>query len=158
MIADEGSARALEDLVASTEAQDLLNAAKDPSLSEELALRLLNHPELPARALELLAKNPSIMKHRPVIAGASTHPGEEAVLIDVHRRLRHSFPGLLTILVPRHPERGTGIAEIARVAQVNYAQRSAGEMPRNSPSNWPPCTALSIAAACNVNTPRKPSR
>ena len=31
---------------------------------------------------------------------------------------------------------------------------SAGEMPRNSPSNCPPCTALSIAAACSVNTPR----
>src|SRR5215207_11237042 len=47
---------------------------------------------------------------RPVIAGASTHPGEEAALIDVHRRLKHSFPGLLTILAPRHPERGPGIS------------------------------------------------
>ena len=41
-----------------------------------------------------------------MIAAASTHPGEEIELIDVHRKLKHSFPGLLTILVPRHPERG----------------------------------------------------
>jgi 3-deoxy-D-manno-octulosonic-acid transferase len=66
---------------------------------------------------------------RPVIAATSTHPGEEAVVIDVHRKLKHSFPGLLTILVPRHPERGRGIAEIARVAGLNFALRSNGELP-----------------------------
>jgi hypothetical protein len=74
VIADEGSARALEDLVASSDANDLLSAAKDVSLSEELAQRLLNHPELPARALELLAKNPSVMKHRPVLMAIVMHP------------------------------------------------------------------------------------
>jgi 3-deoxy-D-manno-octulosonic-acid transferase len=66
---------------------------------------------------------------RPVIAATSTHPGEETVVIDVHRKLKHSFPGLLTILVPRHPERGRGIAEIARVAGLNFALRSNGELP-----------------------------
>jgi 3-deoxy-D-manno-octulosonic-acid transferase len=88
----------------------------------------LDAPAPPADTEKLWALQGAIGQ-RPVIAGASTHPGEEASLIDVHRRLRHSFPGLLTILVPRHPERGPGIAEIARVAGVNYAQRSAGEMP-----------------------------
>ena len=34
-------------------------------------------------------------------------------MIDAHRRLKHTFPGLLTIIAPRHPERGPGIAEIA---------------------------------------------
>jgi 3-deoxy-D-manno-octulosonic-acid transferase len=66
---------------------------------------------------------------RPVIAAASTHPGEEIELIDVHRKLRHSFPGLLTILVPRHPERGPGVAGIARGAGLKFAQRSLGELP-----------------------------
>ncbi len=37
----------------------------------------------------------------------------------MHRRLRHSFPGLLTIVVPRHPERGASIAGIARGAGLN---------------------------------------
>ena len=66
---------------------------------------------------------------RPVIAAASTHPGEEIELVDVHRRLKHSFPGLLTILVPRHPERGASIAGIARGAGLTFAQRSLGELP-----------------------------
>jgi 3-deoxy-D-manno-octulosonic-acid transferase len=47
----------------------------------------------------------------------------------VHRKLKHSFPGLLTILVPRHPERGASIAGIARGAGLKSAQRSLGEMP-----------------------------
>ena len=84
----------------------------------------LDAPAPPADTEKLWSLQGAIGQ-RPVIAGASTHPGEEASLIDVHRRLRHSFPGLLTILVPRHPERGAGIAEIARVAGLNYAQRSA---------------------------------
>jgi 3-deoxy-D-manno-octulosonic-acid transferase len=66
---------------------------------------------------------------RPVIAATSTHPGEETALVDVHRRLKHSFPGLLTVLAPRHPERGPGVAEIARVAGLQFALRSNGALP-----------------------------
>jgi len=64
---------------------------------------------------------------RPVIAAASTHPGEEIAMIDVHRRLKHSFKGLLTIIVPRHPERGDSIAGMARGQGLTFAQRSAGQ-------------------------------
>ncbi len=66
---------------------------------------------------------------RPVLAAASTHPGEEIELVDVQRRLRRSFPGLLTILVPRHPDRGASIVAIARGAGLAVAQRSLGELP-----------------------------
>jgi 3-deoxy-D-manno-octulosonic-acid transferase len=69
---------------------------------------------------------------RPILAAASTHPGEEAFVIDAHRWLRQSFPGLLTILAPRHPERGPGIIDIAKVAGVPAALRSEGHMPRRS--------------------------
>jgi 3-deoxy-D-manno-octulosonic-acid transferase len=37
---------------------------------------------------------------RPVLAAASTHPGEEKVMIEVHQRLRANFPRLLTLIVP----------------------------------------------------------
>jgi 3-deoxy-D-manno-octulosonic-acid transferase len=76
-----------------------------------------------------LRKLQAAIAGRPVIAAASTHPGEEIELVDVHRRLKHSFPGLLTILVPRHPERGASIAGIARGAGLTFAQRSLGELP-----------------------------
>ena len=66
---------------------------------------------------------------RPLIAAASTHDGEEAAMIDAHQRLRATFPNLLTLIVPRHPERGLGVAEIARAAGLNVKLRSRGELP-----------------------------
>ena len=55
-------------------------------------------PAPPADATKLLQLR-SAIGPRPVIAAASTHPGEDIELIDVHRKLKHSFPGLLTILL-----------------------------------------------------------
>lgn len=69
---------------------------------------------------------------RPVIAATSTHPGEEAAMIDAHRRLMHTFPGLLTLIAPRHPDRGQGVGEIARVAGLHPALRSRGELPERA--------------------------
>jgi 3-deoxy-D-manno-octulosonic-acid transferase len=71
----------------------------------------------------------AIIGDRPVVAAASTHPGEELAVIDAHRSLRQSFPGLLTIIAPRHPARGPGIAEMATGAGSTAALRSRGEKP-----------------------------
>ena len=88
----------------------------------------LDVPEPPADANALAALR-SAIGGRSVIAGASTHAGEETVLIDTHRRLRNSFPRLLTIIAPRHPDRGRGIVEIARAAELPVKLRSRGELP-----------------------------
>ncbi len=88
----------------------------------------LDVPEPPANA-EALALLKAAVAERTVIAGASTHAGEETALIDAHRRLRNSFPRLLTIIAPRHPDRGPGIVEIARAANLRAMQRSRGDLP-----------------------------
>ncbi len=88
----------------------------------------LDVPEPPADAGSLKALEAAIGK-RTVIAGASTHAGEETVLIEAHRRLRGTFPGLLTIIAPRHPDRGPGILEIAHAAGLEARLRSHGELP-----------------------------
>ena len=46
---------------------------------------------------------------RPVLLAAQTHPGEDETILPAHDLLRAQFPGLLTILVPRHIERGSDI-------------------------------------------------
>jgi 3-deoxy-D-manno-octulosonic-acid transferase len=84
----------------------------------------------PAADEEKLAALKDAVGGRKVIAAASTHPGEETEMVDAHRRLKHSFPGLLTIIAPRHPERGQGIAEIARLAGLAAVLRSQDELPR----------------------------
>ena len=48
----------------------------------------------------------------PVWLAASTHPGEEALVFAAHQALLAEFPGLVTLLVPRHPERGAEVAAI----------------------------------------------
>ena len=45
-------------------------------------------------------------------------------------RLRANFPGLLTLIAPRHPERGPGVVEIAAAAGLTAALRSRGELPK----------------------------
>ncbi len=53
---------------------------------------------------------------RPVWLAASTHPGEDEILLDAHTRLRAEFPDALLIIAPRHPERGEAIAALAQGA------------------------------------------
>jgi 3-deoxy-D-manno-octulosonic-acid transferase len=88
----------------------------------------LDVPEPPADADNLAALQAAVGA-RTIIAGASTHAGEETMLIEAHRRLRHSFPRLLTIIAPRHPDRGPGIIEIAHAADLEARLRSRGELP-----------------------------
>jgi 3-deoxy-D-manno-octulosonic-acid transferase len=85
-------------------------------------------PDLPADR-DKLADLRAAIGSRPVIAAASTHAGEEAAVIEAHRRLRGGFPGLLTLIAPRHPERGLGVVELARATGLKAALRSRGERP-----------------------------
>ena len=88
----------------------------------------LDVPAPPADRAKLAALQVAI-GGRPTIAAASTHAGEETAMIDAHRRLRANFPKLLTLIAPRHPERGTGVAEIARAVGLKTRLRSRGELP-----------------------------
>jgi len=88
----------------------------------------LDVPALPVDESKLSALS-AALAGRTIVAAASTHPGEEAAVIDAHRRLKQAFPGLLTILAPRHPERGGGIIDIATAAGLSAALRSRGQLP-----------------------------
>ncbi len=83
-------------------------------------------PELPADRGEL-ARWQAALAGRPVWLAASTHPGEEALVAAAHRALVPTFPGLVTLLVPRHPERGPTIA--AALAGLTVTRRALGEGP-----------------------------
>ena len=64
---------------------------------------------------------------RPVWLAASTHPGEEDVAAAAHALVTHEHPRLLTLIVPRHPVRGPGIAQQLQAQGLRVARRSAGE-------------------------------
>jgi 3-deoxy-D-manno-octulosonic-acid transferase len=70
-----------------------------------------------------------ITRGRPIIIAASTHPGEEEMLIDAHKALAGYFPSLLTVIVPRHPSRGGAIVQTIAAAGLMPAQRSHEDLP-----------------------------
>ena len=49
---------------------------------------------------------------RPVWVAASTHEGEEAVLLAAHALVRQQHPQAMLLLVPRHPERFSAVAAL----------------------------------------------
>jgi 3-deoxy-D-manno-octulosonic-acid transferase len=61
---------------------------------------------------------------RPIWLAASTHPGEEKLIAAAHQTVLRSHPGLLTIIAPRHPDRGSALA-----AELKAPRRAAGEPP-----------------------------
>lgn len=83
-------------------------------------------PEAPAAAAEALA---AAVGGRRLLLAASTHPGEEPAVLDAARRLAARHPDLLTVVAPRHPERGGAIAEAAAAEGWPVRRRSLGELP-----------------------------
>lgn len=69
----------------------------------------------------------SAIAGRPVWVAASTHDGEEAIVAAAHRILKERHPGLLTILVPRHPARGGVIRDLLAGEGLSVALRSRGD-------------------------------
>jgi len=64
---------------------------------------------------------------RPVLVAGSTHEADESVLIAAFAELLKSLPTALLILVPRHPERFSRTAELAKTAGLNTELHSQGE-------------------------------
>jgi 3-deoxy-D-manno-octulosonic-acid transferase len=61
---------------------------------------------------------------RPVLIAASTHGGEEALVLAAFRELRQRHPELLLVLVPRHPERFAGVARLSRRRGFDTVERT----------------------------------
>lgn len=73
---------------------------------------------LPCNEEELIELQ-SDTQERKIWLAASTHPGEELLIAKAHALLSISHPNLLTIIVPRHPQRGSEIAEsLSKSAKV----------------------------------------
>jgi 3-deoxy-D-manno-octulosonic-acid transferase len=138
-----GLARELASAFSLVLAQTPADAARLGAMGARLALCLGNLKDaaapLPADAAEL-ARLRETVSGRPVFLAASTHPGEEEIVLEAHRRLVADcrLPGLLTVVVPRHPHRGPEVAALAKGVGVAVARRAAGESPE-------PDTAVYVA-------------
>ena len=82
-------------------------------------------PALLARATDL--RDQWAAQDRPLWIAASTHAGEDEIVLAAHRRLLERFPQALLLLVPRHPERFISVYELACKEGFAAVRRSTGE-------------------------------
>ncbi|MEM7507182.1 MAG: 3-deoxy-D-manno-octulosonic acid transferase [Pseudomonadota bacterium] len=75
---------------------------------------------------EVLEHYRKLVLNRRVWLAASTHPGEEEVILDAHTALCREA---LLILAPRHPERGRQLATLLEMREMTFARLSSGEEP-----------------------------
>ncbi|MCB9988849.1 MAG: 3-deoxy-D-manno-octulosonic acid transferase [Rhodospirillales bacterium] len=78
---------------------------------------------LPCNPQELKAFSKTL-EGRPLWLYASTHRGEEELACRLHRHACKKIPDLLTIVVPRHPERRDEIKKICEENSINYCLKS----------------------------------
>lgn len=90
-------------------------------------------PPLPYDAAELDALRAAVGT-RPVWLYASTHQGEEELALSAHRALSAHMPDLLTLIAPRHPERGPEIARFIKedAPDIPVSLRSDDSLPASS--------------------------
>lgn len=75
----------------------------------------------PAADPAALARLRTTVGDRPCWIAASTHAGEEAIILAAHRALAARHPDLLTLIAPRHPERTDEIASLCTGLPVTRA-------------------------------------
>jgi 3-deoxy-D-manno-octulosonic-acid transferase len=97
--------------------------SRDVVTTGNLKLDVPAPPADPAKLERLM----TMTRGRPIIVAASTHPGEDEMLVAAHRSLVGHFPQLLTVIVPRHPDRGSSIAGLITASGLKPALRSRDE-------------------------------
>jgi 3-deoxy-D-manno-octulosonic-acid transferase len=69
------------------------------------------------------------VQNRPLWLYASTHEGEEELACRLHRELKKKIPDLMTVIVPRHPDRGTAVKMLCEKQSLVARLRSGKELP-----------------------------
>lgn len=110
---------------------DLICAQDDVSLDRLKTLGAAPQstgPKLNLKALAMgAARVDAVQKADPMIwLAASTHAGEDAIILEAHQLARTQIRGLRLILAPRHPKRAGEILQIAQGLGLSMIQRSHG--------------------------------
>lgn len=82
--------------------------------------------------LQETLKRVGISSSQPIVVAGSTHPGEEAILLDVAAELRPEFPDLFLILAPRHIRRAPQIVALAQRKGLRLLLRSEAATQRSA--------------------------
>ena len=104
--------------------QHLQSTSEDRLKARQLFMSAIKADEPAERELA------AYLMQRPIWVAASTHEGEESLVIQAHQRLLTHGPSAevpLLILVPRHPERFVAVATLVSQSGLTMARRSENE-------------------------------
>jgi 3-deoxy-D-manno-octulosonic-acid transferase len=87
-----------------------------------------------AEKLALGATWKEALAGRPVWLAASTREGEETLIVDALKEV--NIPGLLLLLVPRHPQRFDEVAALLRGRGLTLCRRSENALPDAATQVW----------------------
>ncbi|MCE2991971.1 MAG: 3-deoxy-D-manno-octulosonic acid transferase [Candidatus Jidaibacter sp.] len=94
-------------------------------------LKLAATPNMPKES-ELLAFKKQL-KDKLIIVAASTHPGEEAIILKAFKNVKNNYANLFMILAPRNPSRGIEISEICKSMELKSSLRGKQqELPKST--------------------------
>jgi hypothetical protein len=116
----------LEEAVHSSDAEALTSAAADPTLTEDLALSLLKHADLPAEALEALSKNSNIIQRRKVRSALVGHPRTPRHISLPMLRHLYTFDLMqlaLTPVVPADVKRAADEVLVTRLETISSGEK-----------------------------------
>lgn len=83
-----------------------------------------DYPRLSNDELAKLHARMGVKSGQPVLVIGSTHSPEEELFIPIIQALWKKYPDLKVLLVPRHPERFTTVAQLLEKYQVPYGRDS----------------------------------
>ncbi|MCR8922456.1 lipid IV(A) 3-deoxy-D-manno-octulosonic acid transferase [Dasania sp. GY-MA-18] len=106
-------------------------AADKVAVTGSIKFDISIEPALQQQAQQLKAQC-SQQGQRLVWIAASTHKGEDEIMLAAHRQLLAECPDALLILVPRHPERFNAVAQLVQAQGFSSLRRSSGELPNAS--------------------------
>ena len=66
------------------------------------------------------------VNQRPIFLAASTHKGEDQIVLAAFQQIKVLFESALLVIVPRHPERFDEVAALCNDTKLNLVRRSQG--------------------------------
>jgi 3-deoxy-D-manno-octulosonic-acid transferase len=80
------------------------------------------------QSAEQLRQQWSGANQRPILLAASTHRGEDEIILQAFGQIKQRVDNALLVLVPRHPERFNQVADLCLGAGYNLARRSSNDL------------------------------
>lgn len=102
----------------------ILDVGAKPEITKVMGnLKFDIKPTMTTEEIQNLASTLKLNGEKMIVA-ASTHKGEDEIVLDVFNSLKKEYPTLKLLLAPRHPERYTTVETLIKETNLSYGKRS----------------------------------